>query len=216
MYCHRPTMAIICTIWGHIKWKRSWKSRIRETLMFRRADSKTGQPWSLRLHPTAQMNVLSSAMALSQASSRAVCWQKSAVALSWSIIRLCASLPVLHAKLVVCTRLYLYEHMRLTASIKHRKKVCAYEKMCAYEKGALNNPSLWYTADLYYDATNHCRHWGMFSPPQALCFTMQLGCTVLHPRLYELSGVRGICTSSFPLKYGFIIVQVYVRNTSWS
>ena len=34
--------------------------------------------------------------------------------------------------------------MRLTASIKYRKKVCAYEKMCAYKKGVLNNPSLWY------------------------------------------------------------------------
>ena len=34
-------------------------------------------------------------------------------------------------KIVASMRLYLYEHMRLTASIKHRKKVRAYEKMCA-------------------------------------------------------------------------------------
>ena len=40
----------------------------------------------------------------------------------------------------------MYERMRLTASIKHRKQVCAYEKMCAYmyTKGALNNLSLRY------------------------------------------------------------------------
>ena len=42
--------------------------------------------------------------------------------------------------------------MQLTASIKHRKKVCAYEKMCAYKKGALNNPSLLSSSNfpLYY------------------------------------------------------------------
>jgi hypothetical protein len=34
--------------------------------------------------------------------------------------------------------------MRLTASNKTRKEVCAYEKMCAYKEGALNNPSLRY------------------------------------------------------------------------
>ena len=34
--------------------------------------------------------------------------------------------------------------MRLTASIKPGKYVCAYEKVCAYKKGALNNPSLRY------------------------------------------------------------------------
>ena len=30
--------------------------------------------------------------------------------------------------------------MRLTASIKPGKYVCAYEKMCTYKKGAPNNP----------------------------------------------------------------------------
>ena len=35
--------------------------------------------------------------------------------------------------------------MRLTASIKPGKYVCAYEKVCAYKKGAPNNPSLRYT-----------------------------------------------------------------------
>ena len=34
--------------------------------------------------------------------------------------------------------------MHLTASTKHRKKVCTYEKMCTHKKGALNNPSLRY------------------------------------------------------------------------
>ena len=34
--------------------------------------------------------------------------------------------------------------MRLTASIKPGKYVCAYEKVCAYKKGALNNQSLRY------------------------------------------------------------------------
>ena len=34
--------------------------------------------------------------------------------------------------------------MRLTASIKPGKYVCAYEKVCAYKKGASNNPSLRY------------------------------------------------------------------------
>ena len=34
--------------------------------------------------------------------------------------------------------------MRLTASIKPGKYVCAYEKVCAYKKGAPNNPSLRY------------------------------------------------------------------------
>ena len=37
----------------------------------------------------------------------------------------------------------MYEHMRLTASIK---RACAYEKMCAYKKGARNNLSLRYGA----------------------------------------------------------------------
>ena len=52
--------------------------------------------------------------------------------------------PVLRAKLAVCMRLFIYDRMHLTASIKYRKQVCAYEKMRAYKKGALNNPSLWY------------------------------------------------------------------------
>ena len=56
-----------------------------------------------------------------------------------------SSTELVDLKIVASTRLYLYERMRLTASIKHRKKVCAYEKMCAYKKGALNNPSLRYT-----------------------------------------------------------------------
>ena len=34
--------------------------------------------------------------------------------------------------------------MRLTASIKPGKYVCAYEKVCTYKKGAPNNPSLRY------------------------------------------------------------------------
>ena len=34
--------------------------------------------------------------------------------------------------------------MRLIASIKPGKYVCAYEKVCAYKKGAPNNPSLRY------------------------------------------------------------------------
>ena len=38
----------------------------------------------------------------------------------------------------------LVKRMRLTASIKSRKEVCAYKKVCAYRKGALNNPSLRY------------------------------------------------------------------------
>ena len=38
----------------------------------------------------------------------------------------------------------LFECMRLTASSKTRKEVCAYEKVCTYEKGVLNNLSLWY------------------------------------------------------------------------
>ena len=41
------------------------------------------------------------------------------------------------------------------------------------------------------------RQWGVFSLPQALCFSMQLGCIVIHPRMYELSRVHGFCTSSF-------------------
>ena len=39
--------------------------------------------------------------------------------------------------------------IRLTASIKAGKYVCAYEKVCAYKKGALNNPSL-----RYFDCTS--------------------------------------------------------------
>ena len=35
--------------------------------------------------------------------------------------------------------------MRLTASIKPGKYVCAYEKVCAYKKGAPNNQSLRYS-----------------------------------------------------------------------
>ena len=53
-------------------------------------------------------------------------------------------------------------------------------------------------ADLYYDATNQTLGpWGVFSPSQALCFTMQLGCIVIHPRGYELSRVHRVCTSNF-------------------
>ena len=35
-----------------------------------------------------------------------------------------------------------YERICLTASIKLKKKVCAYEKMYTYEEGTLKNPSL--------------------------------------------------------------------------
>ena len=63
-----------------------------------------------------------------------------------------ASLPVLHAKLVVCTRLYLHEHMHLTASIKNKKKVCT------YEKGALNNPSLRYYDSGFRSCQFQCAH----------------------------------------------------------
>ena len=62
-----------------------------------------------------------------------------------------------------------------------------------YNAYTLENHS---TADLYYDATTG--YWGVFSLPQALCFTMQPGCRiVIHPRVYELSRVRGGCTCSF-------------------
>ena len=63
-----------------------------------------------------------------------------------------------------------------------------------------------HTADLYYDATNQTL--GSISPPQALCFTMQLGCIIIHPRVYELSRVHGVVLVVFPLKCGFIMVQI--------
>ena len=39
----------------------------------------------------------------------------------------------------------LFEGMRLIASSKTRKEICAYEKVCAYKEGALDNPSRRYT-----------------------------------------------------------------------
>ena len=47
--------------------------------------------------------------------------------------------------------------MRLTASIKPGKYVCAYEKVCTYKKGAPNNPSLRYVnIHTNTDAYNKC------------------------------------------------------------
>ena len=60
-----------------------------------------------------------------------------------------------------------------------------------YNPYTLENHS---TADLYYDATNQALG-SVF--PTTLCFSMQLGCIVIHPRVYELSRVHGFCTSSF-------------------
>ena len=64
---------------------------------------------------------------------------------------------------------------------------------------------------MYYDATNQTLgHWGVFSPSQALCFTMQLGCIVI----YTLGGMNfleyiGFILAIFTLKCGFIIVQIH-------
>ena len=65
--------------------------------------------------------------------------------------------------------------MHLTTSIKHRKKVCAYEKICAYKKGSLNNPSLWYAYYVYIctvkelKAGTHVHTVGVSSLPEPLC-----------------------------------------------
>ena len=50
------------------------------------------------------------------------------------------------------------------------------------------------TADLYYDATT--KTLGSVSLLQSLYFTMQLGCIFIHPKVYEISRVHGLCTSS--------------------
>ena len=50
-------------------------------------------------------------------------------------------------------------------------------------------------AELYYDATTQIL--GSVSLPQSLYFTMQLGCSFIHPRVYEISRVHGFCTSCF-------------------
>ena len=46
--------------------------------------------------------------------------------------------------------------MRLTASIKPWKYVCAYEKVCAYKKGAPNNPSLRYVVKICAFLASFC------------------------------------------------------------
>ena len=48
------------------------------------------------------------------------------------------------------------------------------------------------------------RHWGVFSLPQAPCFTMQLGCM-------SFLEYMGFVLVLFPLKCGFIIVQVCIN-----
>ena len=51
------------------------------------------------------------------------------------------------------------------------------------------------------------RHWGVFSLPQAVFFTVQLGCMSIRFLVY-----MDFVLAVFPLKYGFIIVQVCVNN----
>ena len=61
-----------------------------------------------------------------------------------------------------------------------------------YNQHTLENHS---TTDLCYDATNQTVE--SVSLPQAPCFTVQLGCIVIHPRVYALSRVHGVYTGSF-------------------
>ena len=81
--------------------------------------------------------------------------------------------------------------------------VLRFSKVYGYNQYTLEIHS---TPDLYYDATTQAL--GSVSLPQSLYFTMQLGCIFILPRVYEISRVHGFCTSCFPLKYGFIIVQI--------
>ena len=68
-----------------------------------------------------------------------------------------------------------------------------------YNPCTLENHS---TADLYYDATTlrWPRHSGVFSPPQALYFTMQLGCIYIHPKVCENSRVHGLVLAVYPFE----------------
>ena len=59
------------------------------------------------------------------------------------------------------------------------------------------------TADLYYDATTQTL--GSVSLPQSLYFTMQLGCT-------KFLEYMGFVLAVFPLKYGFIMVQLSIPH----
>ena len=70
------------------------------------------------------------------------------------------------------------------------------------------------------------RHWGVFSPPRAPFFTMQLGCTDLHPRVYELYRVHGVCTRSFSFEVclhhtcstctSILVLFTIHKHTMWS
>ena len=74
-----------------------------------------------------------------------------------------------------------------------------------YNPYALENHS---TADLYYDATTQTL--GSVSLPQSgtIYFTLQLWCIFIHPRCMRFLEYMGFVLAVFPLKYGFIRVQI--------
>ena len=134
MCCHRPTVAIVHTIWGHGKWKRNWKLRIWEMLEVWESRQQNRSPTILKVasYRSDECRIIGDGSELS----RAVCWQQSVLALSWSIsagtftCAACKSCSMYAAILV-------WVH---TLNSAQEESIWLWKK-CIYKKGALNNPN---------------------------------------------------------------------------